>query len=268
MTAKENSDARALRLVDALTGMIADGEYVWTIEQLARRAQVTPATAKMAAREWLHLGWLTEVENTLGSGFIVTAVAPIAPNEAAIDSIALLQAMSSGDYRLGRLIYGYGSALAFQEMTELVQQAIYVFIIDQTVRPPNLPPDKPFVRTTKKPTVWGEWKGRIVYRIKRSPNFLRAYQRVPVLYQGVRVPCTSPIRTLIDCWVRPDLAGGEDRVNDAWEQYLTANQLPASAVGHEIDSVLRDSSWASMKTAFKSWLKRSYPSIALPVDDE
>ena len=260
-----------MRILDALTGFIADWDFFFTAGHLAQRAQVTPTMAKLAIDEWLHQGWITAVDKAIAKGFVITAKAPTAPNEAAIDAIALLEAMDLDNYRLHRLAYGFGSALSFQGMTELVQKDIYVIAIDQTVTPFKKPSNRPFARSTKAPTLWGEWRKQRVYRIRRRPELLRAYQRLETPYQGVKVPCTAPLRTLIDCWVRPDLAGGEDRVNDAWKQYLEANPSTHDAIGREIAAILQDSyaaAWPAMKMAFEAWISSTHLSLKHRRSDE
>jgi predicted transcriptional regulator of viral defense system len=255
-------DNRALRLLDALASFISDAEFILTVSDLAKRAQVTPSVARMAIEEWEKKGWLYLFPDSPATRrYVITSSAPTAPNEAAIDALALLQMMNRNDFRLGRLCYGYGSALSYHQLTDLVQSAIYVFFTDQTVVPPNLPEDLPFKRTEKEPTLWGMWRDRKVYRIRRNPTNLRPYQREQVSYQGVHVPCTTAIKALIDCWVRPDLAGGADRVDDAWIRFLDDHAGESPAISRDIGVILRDSSWPAMEKAFRAWLKKLHADL-------
>jgi predicted transcriptional regulator of viral defense system len=256
-------DARALRLLDALVASISEATFVITVPELAKRAQVTPSVARMAIDQWAAQRWVYPFPDSPSSRrFIVTSSAPTTPNDAAIDALALMQIMNATDYRMGRLCYGYGSALSYHGLSDLVQSPIFVFVSDQTVQPPKLPEDLPFARSTKTPTRWGEWHGRPAYRIRRSPDNLRPYQREQLQYQGIRVPCTTALKTLIDCWVRPDLAGGEDRVDDAWQRYLSEHRSELATIARDVALILNDSYWPSMRRAFLPWIERTHPDLA------
>lgn len=258
------SDERGLRLLSALQALVSEGAFVFTLNELARRAQVLPAMARLAVAEWLKRGWIEESKVRRKIQYVVRSKTPSAPGEAAIDALALLQIINMNEFRLGRLVYGYGSALAFHDLSELVSKEIYIFHSDPRVTSPkrmnpNAGSDPvTFQRTTKSPTFWGYWRGREVFLIRRSPNLLRPYQRALVVYQGVRAPCTTAIKSLIDAWVRPDLCGGLDRVSDAWNSFAE-NCTGPERVASDINAIMNDSSWPTMRGAFMEWLQGNYP---------
>lgn len=266
----KHSDAdqdRAIRLMAALADLQSEGQYVFSVRDLARRAQVAPAFARLAAQDWTDRGWV-QLHRASRHGplddamlHLITAKAPGAPSEAALSTICLLQLM--GNVR--RLAYGYGSALQLHGLTELVISDIYVCEQDQTVKPPKYAPGSQpatFKRSTKTPSVWGQWQGRRVYKVLRSPAMLRPHHRTIVPFQGVQVPCTTVMRTLVDCWLRPDLCGGEDRMSDAWTSHLDANEGDHGIIAAELASILQDANWSEMTTAFVPWLETLYRPLA------
>lgn len=249
---------RAVRLVTALADLQADGQYVFSTAELAKRAQVTPAVARLAVQDWFSRGWVRVYRATTNDTVlhVVTDKAPGAPTEAALSAVCLLQII--GNVR--RLAYGYASALQYHDLTQLIISDVYVCEQDQTVMPPkyrSVPEPTAFKRSTKEPTVWGSWQGRRVYKLRRSAAMLKPQYRVLVPFQGVQLPCTTAARTLIDCWTRPDLAGGEDRVLDAWETYLQRRRDELPALGAEVAAILRDANWTAMTEAFLPWLRQA-----------
>lgn len=263
-----NDQERAVRLVDALAELIGEGHFVTTVTEVSSRAQVTKAVARTALRDWFERGWVTLVgtqENVALFG--ITTKAPGAPNEAAISAVSLLQVMGTTKYERGRLTYGYGSALSYHELSQLVISDIYVCELDKTVKPPKYADGAPteFKKSTKEPTVWGPWQNRRVYKLRRSAAMMRPQYRTMLPFQGVQVPCTTAARTLVDCWLRPDLAGGEDRMADAWSVYLTRQADGSAPVAAEVASVLRDSEWPAMTEAFMAWLQAFSPALAAGV---
>jgi predicted transcriptional regulator of viral defense system len=267
-SAPPGPEDRAVRLVDALTGLINDRQFIMTVTDIARRAQVQKVYVRSAVEDWIAHGWIRRMRGPIGYFYLITGDAPTAPSNAGMSALGLLQTMGMADFRLGRLLYGYGSALAFHDLTGLAQTNIYVCVLDQTITPPRPRPTSSgktqdiFHRATKTPALWGEWDGQTVFRIRRDPDNVRAYQRTNVSYQGVSLPCTSRLRTLIDCWLRPDLAGGLDRVLDAWNTFVRDPSSDQEALGREIVAFLDDSSWPSMRTAFLAWLGTEYPALA------
>jgi len=263
---------RAVRLVDALTGLISDRQFITTAKDIGKRAQVQNVYVRSAVEDWLARGWVRRIPAPTGYIYLITGEAPTAPSGAAMAALGLLQTMSMADFELGRLLYGYGSALAFHDLTELVQTSIYVCLLDQTITPPrprsSSQAQDVFHRATKTPAIWGEWNGQQVFRIRRDPDNVQAYQRTIISYQGVSIPCTTRLRTLIDCWLRPDLAGGLDRVLDAWNTFVRDPSVDEALLGREIAALLNDSSWPSMRSAFTEWLGTEYPALAAAVENE
>ncbi|MEK7411984.1 MAG: hypothetical protein AAB263_01565 [Planctomycetota bacterium] len=228
---------------------------------LAQRAQVNGAMARLAVDDWTKRSWLEPIRRNHEVVYLIRSATPNAPSDAALDALGLLQVINGHEHKLGRLTYAYASALSFHGLTELIPDSVYVFHNDPSVTTPKLAEDRPFTRSSKTPTLWGPWRNRQVFLMRRHPNLLRPYQRVLLDYQGVRIPCTSLVKTLIDCWVRPDLSGGADRVNDAW-RYLAQRPEKPDAVAGEIAAILKDSSWPAMRMAFAKWLQSEHPQYA------
>jgi predicted transcriptional regulator of viral defense system len=239
---------RVIRLHSALVSLVSRGSLVFSVDDLMEQAQVSKHVAQLALEEWQRQGWLAPLPGDRAR-LLVTERCPSAPNASAIEALALLQVINQRQYALGRLTYGYGSALAFHGASDVVQRTWQVFHTDQTVVPPKLPPGGAFTRSTRPPAVWGEWAGRTVNLIRRHPDALRPYQRGLVPYQEVEVPCTTMSRTLVDAWLRPDLVGGEDRMVDAWQAFIGRNQERIGAVRRELAAILRDSLWPAARAA-------------------
>jgi hypothetical protein len=209
------------------------------------------------------VGWVRLApDDHVPTQYLVTEACPSAPNTAAIDAVGLLQVISADRSDLGLLTYGYGTALKYHDVSELIQQEIYVFQTDPSVSPPRIPPDAPFTRTTKTPTRWGSWDERPVFVSRRHPDALRPYQRIELRFQGVSLPCTSLARTLIDGWLRPDLSGGMDRVVDAWATVIAHEQTRLPALRREVAAILRDSGWPAMRKAIIPWLGNQDPAFS------
>ncbi len=220
--------------------------------------------ATLGVKAWTERKWLQPIKIHGENHFLIRSATPGAPSDAALDALAILQSVNASDYEFGRLTYSYASALSFLGLSELVVSDIYISQSVPAISPPKIPEFMPFRRTTKTPRLHASWEGRQIYLLRRNPSMLRPYQRANVSYQGVTVPCTTPIKTLIDCWVRPDLAGGADRMVDAWHRHLDTTPLltdASTAIIGEISATLRDSSWPAMRDAFAAWFKAEFPSL-------
>jgi len=258
------SDDRGHRLLTALQTLLLEGKVVISVSDLARRAQVTKPMATLGVKAWTERKWLQPIKIHGKNHFLIRSATPGAPSDAALDALAILQSVNASDYEFGRLTYGYASALSFLGLSELIVSEIYIFQSVPAIRAPKIPEFMPFQHTTKTPRLYASWEERPIYLLRRNPNMLRPYQRAHVSYQGVTVPCTTPIKTLIDCWVRPDLAGGADRMVDAWHRHLDATPLVTdtrNAIVGGISAILRDSAWPAMRDAFALWFKAEFPSL-------
>lgn len=186
--------------------------------------------------------------------------APMRPSEDGYVPVLLLQAHNRKAVADRRILLAYGTALSFHGLSDVFTgERWYCWKLDKGVPPVRMEDPGVYRRSTRMPA-WDltyrqpngqEW---LLHASRRHPNDFPGDQRGFVLKGGLLVPCTGVERTLLDCWSRPDLAGGLDRVGSAFEQYLSRINLDVA--GDEFRRLLQKQSdnRKSMRREFIEWI--------------
>jgi len=271
--------ARTLALMTTSLGHLAQrGVVVVTASDFLTPTGLTDKTIHRALDGLKELGWLEytnpamwdravageAVEAQAFRQYVMTEQCPVAPAADALRYLRMLQIYSRKRWDDARIRYAYGTALTIHGLSEIFQgKDFYAWQSEPSLTPPRVMAGDPntvdFHRSTRVPRTVLTRDGVDLRVSRRHPDSLGDVQLVPVA--NSLVPCSEVLRTLHDCWLRPDLAGGEDRVAGAWTSYLEESERDSVVASLARMLKKHQDSRVTMRRAFIGWLATLNPAI-------
>lgn len=264
--------ARTFAQMTTSLGHLAQrGVVVVTASDFRMSTDLAEKTIHRALHELKDLGWLEyadlalrdhtvkgePLEGQVFRNYVMTEQCPVAPAADALRYLRMLQIYSRKRWDDAHIRYAYGTALAIHGLSEIFEgKDLYAWQNEPSLKPPQVvtgnPNEVEFRRSTRVPPTVVTRDGIDLHLSRRHPDSLGDPALVPV--GNTLVPCSEILRTLHDCWLRPDLAGGEDRVAGAWTSYLEASDGNAVVAGLARILKKHQDCRVEMRQAFVSWL--------------